>query len=88
VIFLLARVLRSYRRQPLTGAKGLAGEFGEAAVALEPSGKVFVHGEYWEAISRAPIPKGARVRVVKVVGLLLEVEPAWGESLGPGAEEA
>ena len=88
VIFLLARVLRSYRRQPLTGAKGLAGEFGEAAVALEPSGKVFVHGEYWEAISRAPIPKGARVRVVKVVGLLLEVEPAGGESLGPGAEEA
>ena len=88
VIFLLARVLRSYRRQPLTGAKGLAGEFGEAAVALEPSGKVFVHGEYWEAISRAPIPKGGRVRVVKVVGLLLEVEPAGGESLGPGAEEA
>lgn len=88
VIFLLARVLRSYRRQPLTGAKGLVGEFGEAAVALEPSGKVFVHGEYWEAISRAPIPKGARVRVVKVVGLLLEVEPAGGESLGPGAEEA
>ena len=88
VIFLLARVLRSYRRQPLTGAKGLVGEFGEAAVALEPSGKVFVHGEYWEAISRAPIPKGVRVRVVKVVGLLLEVEPAGGESLGPGAEEA
>ena len=88
VIFLLARVLRSYRRQPLTGAKGLVGEFGEAAVALEPSGKVFVHGEYWEAISRAPIPKGGRVRVVKVVGLLLEVEPAGGESLGPGAEEA
>lgn len=88
VIFLLARVLRSYRRQPLTGAKGLVGEFGEVAVALEPSGKVFVHGEYWEAISRAPIPKGARVRVVKVVGLLLEVEPAGGESLGPGAEEA
>jgi len=88
VIFLLARVLRSYRRQPLTGAKGLVGEFGKAAVALEPSGKVFVHGEYWEAISRAPIPKGARVRVVKVVNLLLEVEPAGGESLGPGAEEA
>ena len=88
VIFLLARVLRSYRRQPLTGAKGLVGEFGKAAVALEPSGKVFVHGEYWEAISRAPIPKGGRVRVVKVVGLLLEVEPAGGESLGPGAEEA
>lgn len=88
VIFLLARVLRSFRRQPLTGAKGLVGEFGEAAVALEPSGKVFVHGEYWEAISRAPIPKGGRVRVVKVVDLLLEVEPAGGGSLGPGAEEA
>jgi membrane-bound serine protease (ClpP class) len=88
VIFLLARVLRSHRSKPLTGAKGLVGEFGEAAGALEPSGKVYVHGEYWDAISSAPVPDGDRVRVVKVVGLMLEVEPAGGASLGPGSEEA
>jgi len=88
VIFLLTRVLRSHGRKPLTGAKGLVGEFGEAAGALEPGGKVFVHGEYWDAISSAPVPHGGRVRVVKVVGLLLEVEPAGGASLGPGSEEA
>ena len=87
VIFLLARVLRSHRSKPLTGAKGLVGEFGEAAGALEPSGKVYVHGEYWDAISSAPVPDGDRVRVVKVVGLMLEVEPAGGASLGPGSEE-
>jgi membrane-bound serine protease (ClpP class) len=88
VIFLLARVLRSHRSKPLTGARGLVGEFGEAAGALEPSGKVYVHGEYWDAISSAPVPDGDRVRVVKVVGLMLEVEPAGGASLGPGSEEA
>lgn len=87
VIFLLARVLRSHRSKPLTGARGLVGEFGEAAGALEPSGKVYVHGEYWDAISSAPVPDGDRVRVVKVVGLMLEVEPAGGASLGPGSEE-
>jgi membrane-bound serine protease (ClpP class) len=88
VIFLLARVLRTHRRQPLTGERGLVGEFGEAAGALEPYGKVFVHGEYWEAVASAPVPRGGRVRIVKVVGLVLEVEPAGGTSFGPGSEEA
>ncbi len=88
VIFLLARVLRSHRSQSLTGAKGLVGEFGEASVALKPNGKVFVHGEYWDAISSAPVAKGGRVRVVRVVDMSLEVEPVGGASPGPGAEEA
>jgi membrane-bound serine protease (ClpP class) len=38
-------------------------------------GKVFVHGELWNAISKDPIEKGAKVRVVKVENLVLEVEP-------------
>jgi membrane protein implicated in regulation of membrane protease activity len=38
---------------------------------------IFVHGELWRAIGRGgeEIPKGARVRVRKVAGLTLEVEP-------------
>jgi len=38
---------------------------------------VRVHGELWRAAAPAgqSIPKGARVRVKKVTGLTLEVEP-------------
>ena len=38
---------------------------------------VFVHGELWRAaaVNGRNIPKGARVRVKKVAGLTLEVEP-------------
>jgi len=86
VIFLLSRVLRSHREQPLTGAEGLAGEIAEVAVALGPDGKVFVHGEYWDAFSRSPVPVGGKVCVVRVVGKRLEVEPAGGAPR-PGEQE-
>lgn len=74
VIFLLTRVLRVYRTRPITGAEGLIGEVGEVAVALSPEGKVFVHGEYWDAFAREPLPAGAAVRIVRVAGRKLEVE--------------
>jgi membrane-bound serine protease (ClpP class) len=43
---------------------------------LAPEGKIFVHGEYWNAVSPVPVPAGARVRVTAVEGLTLTVEPA------------
>jgi len=76
VIFLLTRVLRVHRTVPITGAEGLVGEVGEVVVALAPGGKVFVHGEYWDALSLTPLSAGARVRVVAVEGKRLRVEAA------------
>jgi membrane-bound serine protease (ClpP class) len=69
-------VFRAQLSKPKTGATGLAGEIGLVKQDLNPQGKVFVHGELWNAVSRTPLPAGARVRVVKVTGLTLEVEPA------------
>ncbi len=40
-----------------------------------PEGKVFVHGELWNATSNNLIKKGVKVRVIKVVNLVLDVEP-------------
>ncbi len=40
-----------------------------------PEGKVFVHGELWNATSKSMINKGTKVRVIKVVNLVLDVEP-------------
>lgn len=74
-MMLLALVVRARRNKVVTGEVGMLEEIGEARTALEPRGKVFVHGEYWEAESVTPVEAGARVRVVAVDGLLLKVEP-------------
>ena len=53
----------------------MVGAVGEAVTALEPEGRVDIHGEYWNAVASVPVPRGGRVRVVRARGLLLEVEP-------------
>jgi membrane-bound ClpP family serine protease len=40
-----------------------------------PEGRVLVEGEIWRAVSSAPIPAGATVRVVGHEHFLLRVEP-------------
>jgi membrane-bound serine protease (ClpP class) len=75
VIFLLTRVLRAHRAVPLTGEQGMVGETAVVVQALEPAGKVFVHGEYWDARAERDVPAGSRVRVVSIVGRTVEVAP-------------
>ncbi|MBI2185515.1 MAG: nodulation protein NfeD [Acidobacteria bacterium] len=77
-LFLGRLALKSQARRPTTGVEGMVGEEGRARTALAPDapGQVDVHGETWRAYSRAPLPAGARVRVVEVNGLTLIVEPA------------
>ncbi len=62
------------RRQPTTGKEGLVGEMGHALTAIDHnSGWVQVHGERWQAVSKAPIKAGEKVVVVAVEGLCLHV---------------
>jgi membrane-bound serine protease (ClpP class) len=68
-------VFKSQLLKPKTGAGGLLGEIGVVKEPILQEGKVFVHGELWKAISKDPIEKGAKVRVVNVENLVLEVEP-------------
>ncbi|MCW5982121.1 MAG: nodulation protein NfeD [Bryobacteraceae bacterium] len=79
-IFLLTLVLRARSAKVVTGSAGMVGKLGSAQTALNPSGKVFVHGEYWDAVSSTPVEAGARVEVTAVDGLTLDVRPA-----GPGS---
>ncbi len=65
---------RAQTLKPMTGAAGLIGETGVATKALRPDGKVFVHGELWNAVSAAPIKKGAKIRVIGIDKLVLDVE--------------
>lgn len=71
---LTSLVVRSHRLRPATGEQGLVGEQGTAVTDLSPEGRVFVHGEYWNAQAARPVLRGARVRVVAVRNLRIDVE--------------
>jgi membrane-bound serine protease (ClpP class) len=68
VIFLLTLVVRAHARRPFSGREGMIGEMGTARTDLAPSGKVFVHGELWEAEAGEPIRVGEKVKVIEVLG--------------------
>jgi membrane-bound serine protease (ClpP class) len=74
-VILLRLALAAHRRKAVTGDVGMIDAVGVAQTDLAPEGKIFVHGEIWEARARERIPKGARIRVRAIKGLTLEVEP-------------
>jgi membrane-bound serine protease (ClpP class) len=68
--------MRARRARVVTGVEQL---LQERAVALEDFatvGRVDVHGEIWRAVTRTPVTKGARLKVLRVDGLTLEVAPS------------
>jgi membrane-bound serine protease (ClpP class) len=79
---LLTLVVRARRNKVETGREGMIGETGAAITALSPEGKVFVHGEYWDAVAVGPVPAGARVRVTAIERLTLTVEPVPDQAGG------
>jgi membrane-bound serine protease (ClpP class) len=72
--FLVSLVIKAHQQPVATGGVGLMDAAGIASTDLSPSGKVYVHGEYWDATAARPVAKGAPVRVTRVEGLKLEVE--------------
>jgi membrane-bound serine protease (ClpP class) len=66
-------VVRSQRGRPTLGLAGLVGEIGQVRAPLSPSGKVFVHGEIWNADAEEEIPVGEKVEVVGFDGMRLKV---------------
>jgi len=73
-VFAMSFALKAQLKKPTTGREGLLGMRGKAVSALNPEGKVFVHGEYWNAESEEPIEAGASVEVTAVHELLLQVK--------------
>jgi len=81
VTMMMTLVMRTFRKPVRTGMEGLLQETGVAKTALEPRGKVFVHGELWDAVSETPVAAGERVRVTRADGMVLEVRPVGDHSL-------
>jgi membrane-bound serine protease (ClpP class) len=77
-VVLMRLVLRSRRWKTVTGKEELIGLQG-VAVAPLPAGQegmIRVHGELWRAESSRPVREGETVRILRVEGLKLYVEPA------------
>jgi len=73
--FLMSIALKARRNKMVSGSQGLIGEVGIAQTTLSLRGKVFVHGELWDAVSSNEVSVGQSVVVRRVDGLLLQVDP-------------
>jgi membrane-bound serine protease (ClpP class) len=76
-VFLMRLVLNSRKWRSTTGREEMIGSQGVVTSAIEAAaeGMIRVHGELWQAMAAQTIPAGAPVRVVRVDGLRLQVEP-------------
>jgi len=66
-------VFRTHFQRAMTGTAGMLGERGETVTALAPEGQVFVHGEYWHAVSEEPIGPKEPIEILEVKDLTLRV---------------
>ena len=66
-IFLIIIVVKAHTKKAVTGEEGLTGEIGVTQTNLNLEGKVFVHGEIWNAEALEEIPKGTKVKVIEVL---------------------
>jgi membrane-bound serine protease (ClpP class) len=73
---LMSLAVKAHRNKVVTGQQGLIGEIGVAQSPLALEGKIFIHGELWNAVASEPVAVGEQVVVNRVEGLTLEVTPA------------
>ena len=67
--------IRAHKKKVETGQAGIVGEIGLAKSAVGPEGgSVFIHGEYWKAVSEVQIEPNTKIKVVDVKGMELKVE--------------
>jgi membrane-bound serine protease (ClpP class) len=76
-VLLMRLVLRSHNWKNATGREELLSEQGVVVtpIAIGAEGMIRIHGELWRAISTQPVPEGQPVRVLRIEGLKLYVEP-------------
>jgi membrane-bound serine protease (ClpP class) len=73
-------VTRAFRAPVTTGEEGLVGARARVVSALLPAGKVFVQGEWWNAVADADVAAGDEVEIIAVEGMTLRVRRAESRS--------
>jgi len=80
-VFIIFYAVRAQLKPPVTGEEGLIGKVGVARTDLNPRGKVYIHGELWNAENIVPekvIKAGEEVKVLKIEGMKLFVKKKEG----------
>jgi membrane-bound serine protease (ClpP class) len=74
--FLVGAGLRAQFLPVQAGVQTMLGKTAPALTRIDAqSGKLFVEGEYWDALSEVPIEPGQPVEIVRIDGLTLKVKP-------------
>lgn len=74
VLILTRLAIKAHLFKVSTGQEGLIGEIGKTITNVFKEGKVFVHGEYWDAFSDEEIPKETAIKVIKMDGMKLKIQ--------------
>jgi len=75
-VFVLGKGLRAQLLPVKAGAETMVGKTATALTPIDSrGGKIFIEGEYWNAVSDRPIEKDQSVEIVAVQGLTLKVKP-------------
>ena len=74
LLWLMSRLFTMRRKKVITGAEEMIGITGEALEDFTEEGRVWVHGESWQAQSSAPVKKGQKIQVTAKEGLLLKIK--------------
>jgi membrane-bound serine protease (ClpP class) len=78
-LFIVGAAVKARRRPVVSGREELLHMRGEALEDFAGSGRVRIHGEVWQAVTKVPLSRGEKVRVRSVEGLVLSVEPETEE---------
>jgi membrane-bound serine protease (ClpP class) len=83
VFFVAGMALKARGRPVVSGREEMIGDSGEVLEDFDGTdGWARVHGETWHIRSNQPLRRGQRVRVVRMDGLILEVEPEQAHANG------
>jgi membrane-bound serine protease (ClpP class) len=74
-LFVIGKGLRAQLLPVKAGAETMVGKTVTALTAIDShSGRVFIEGEYWNAVSDRPVAKGELAEVAAVEGLTLKIK--------------
>ena len=69
--------IKAQKRKPTTGTIGIIDEIGKTITELNPEGKIYVHGEIWDAESlEGNISADSKVIVKEISNMILKVRKA------------
>jgi membrane-bound serine protease (ClpP class) len=81
IFFVGGMALKSRRRPVVSGREELIGSVGEVMDDFDgKDGWARVHGETWRIRCKQPLARGQKIRIVRMDGLIFDVEPDGGRN--------